>query len=152
MVHTVTFRGAMVIYNRIIYVKIHNKLLYELGDTPLGRWARSAPGPVIDEGRPELPRTNYTILHNNNTFTRGTISYKFTICCATIKQFHVLGETPPNPRSRAMSSSGVVKGAPSFTIQSATQTASIAQENYTLKTINWFYKMIFTSKYIPRGN
>ena len=33
-----------------------------------------------------------------------------------------------------MSSPGVAKGAPSFTIQSAVQTASNAQENYTSKT------------------
>ena len=58
----------------------------------------------------------------------------------------MLGETPPDPRSRAMSSPGIAKGAPSFTIQSAVQTASNAQENYTSETINWFYKTIFASK------
>ena len=60
MVHTVTFRGAMVVYNRTIYGKIYNKLFHELGDTPLGRWARSAPGPVIDRRTPRAPLNNFT--------------------------------------------------------------------------------------------
>ena len=68
MVHTVTFRGAMVIYNRTIYGEIHNKTTLRARGHPLGRWARSAPGPVIDGGPPELPRTIYTILHNENAF------------------------------------------------------------------------------------
>ena len=63
MVHTVTFRGAMVIFNRTIYGKIHNKPFYELGDTPLGRWARNAPGPVIDRRTPRAPLNNLTQPH-----------------------------------------------------------------------------------------
>ena len=45
----------------------------------------------------------------------------------------MLGETLSDRRSRAMPSPGVVKGAPSFTIQNTTQTASNVQGNYTLK-------------------
>ena len=65
---------------------------------------------------------------------------------------YVLGETPPNPRSRAMSSPGVAKGAPSFTIQSVVQTASNAQESYTSKLQTDPTKGYFTSKNIPQGN
>ena len=57
-----------------------------------------------------------------------------------------------DPRSRAMWGLGVVKGAPSLTIQGTTQTASNAQENYTSKTINWFYKTIFMSKISLEAN
>ena len=85
-------------------------------------------------------------------FTRGTTTYKFTIGCATIKYFHVLGRTLSDRQSRAMQSPGVVKGAPSFTIQNTIQTASNAQGNYTSKTINWFYKTVFTSKISLEAN
>ena len=115
MVHTVTFRGAMVVYNRTIY----NKLFHELGDTSPGRWARNAPGPVIDWGTPRAPLNNLT---QSYAFKRGTTTYNFTRGCATMKYFHVLGETLSDRRSRAMPSPGAVKGAPSFTIQNTIQT------------------------------
>ena len=50
-----------------------------------------------------------------------------------------------------MSSPGVVKGALSFTIQSTTQTASNAQENYTSKNYKLVLQNDIYEQNIPRG-
>ena len=147
MVHIVTFRGAMVIYNRTIYGEIYNKLLYELRDTPFGRWAGSALGPVIDGGRPELPRTIYAILHNENTIYTRYNNLQVYDRLRNNKYFHMLGRTPSDHRSRALSSPGVVQGAPSLTIQNTIQTVSNAQGNYTSKN----YKLVLQN-YIYEQN
>ena len=142
----------MVIYNRTIYGKIYNKLFYELGDTPprpMGE-KRSRPS-NRSEDAPSSFEQFYTILHKEIHSKRGTTTYKFTIGCATIKYFHVLGKTLSDRRSRAMPSLGVVKGAPSFTIQNTIQTASNVQGNYTSKTINWLYKNGIHEQNIPWG-
>ena len=134
-----------------IYGKLYNKLFHELGDTPLGWWARSAPGPVIVWRTPRAPLNNLTQSYARKYIQRGT-TYNFTRGCATIKHFYVLGETLSDRQSRAMPSPGVVKGAPSFTIQNTIQTTSNVQGNYTTKTTNRFYKTIFTSKISLEAN
>ena len=61
-------------YNRTIFQRFH-KLPYELGGTPFGQWARSAPGPAINQGTPRAPSNS---LHNKTTcnFTRGYTTFK----------------------------------------------------------------------------
>ena len=46
-------------YNRTIFQRFH-KLPYELGGTPFGQWARSAPGPAINSGDTPSPFKQFT--------------------------------------------------------------------------------------------
>ena len=83
-------------------------------------------------------------------FTRGTTTYKFTIDCATIKHFLVLGRTLSDRRSRAMSTPGVVKGAPSLPYKTLYKLLPMHKEiilqNYKLALQNGIYE-----QNIPRG-
>ena len=73
IVHTVTFRGAMVVYNRTITEKIYNKLFPELGDTPLRLMGekRSRPSSRLEDASSSLEQS-YTILRKKIHSKRGT--------------------------------------------------------------------------------
>ena len=55
IVHTVTFRGAMVVYNRTITEKFTTTISRAREHPPPADGARSAPGPGAVGGRSELP-------------------------------------------------------------------------------------------------
>ena len=127
IVHTVTFRGPMVVYNRTIKEKF----------TTISR-AREYPPPAERGEKRSRPRSRWRTLRthlNNltrsyarkNTFKTRYNNYIFTRSCATIKYPYALGGTPSDRRKRAIPSPGAVKGAPSFHHTNSIQTTSNAQ-------------------------
>ena len=147
IVHTVTFRGAMVVYNRTITEKIYNKLFHELRDTPSGRWGEKRSRPRSRWRTPRAPLNNLTRSYaRKNTFKTRYNNYNFTSSCATIKNPYALGGTPSDRRRRAIPSPGAVKGAPSFTTQTLYRLPQMRKGKYTTKITNKLYKVAFTSK------
>ena len=75
------------------FYKRFYKLPYELGGTPFGQWARSAPGPAINQGTPRAPSNN---LRNKTTCNSLQITQHLKHLSS--------GKAPPVHRSRTMSS------------------------------------------------
>ena len=112
IVHTVTFRGAMVVYNRTNYGKFYNKLFTSSGAPRSSRRTGGAPSPGADGGRPELHRTNlHDLTQHEKTFKRGTTITIFTSNCATIKYLRAWGD-PLQPKDERHSKSGSRPRAP----------------------------------------
>ena len=132
-------------YNRTILQRFY-KLPYELGGTPFGQWARSAPGPTINQGTPRAPSNN---LRNKTTcnFTRGY---------ATFKKHLGSGNAPPVHRSRATSSPWAGKGAPSFYQTISTRyyaSGSIHLRKLRYKILQTSStKIVFMNKNFPEAN
>ena len=148
IVHTVTFRGATVIYNRTITEKSYNKLFHELGDTPLwpmGREALQAQEPLEDA--PSSHEQSYTILRK-----KKYINYNFTSSCATIKNPYALGGTHSDRRRRATPSPGAVKGALSSITQTLYRLPQMRKGKHATKITSKLYKVAFTSKRTLEAN
>ena len=147
IVHTVTFKGAMVVYNRTITEKTYNKLFHEPGDTPLWPMGEKRSRPRSRWRTPRAPLNNLIRSYaRKNTFKTRYNNYNFTSSCATIKNPYALGGTPSDRRRRATSSPRAVKGAPSSITQTLYRLPQMRKEKYATKLQIKLYKVAFTSK------
>ena len=153
IVHTVMFRGAMVVYNRTIAEKFTTNYFTSSGTPPSGRWGEKRSRPRSRWRTPRAPLNNLTRSYaRKNTFKTRYNNYNFTSSCATIKNPYALGGTPSDCRRRATPSPGAVKGAPSFTTQTLYRLPQMRKGKYTTKITNKLYKVAFMSKRTLEAN
>ena len=151
IVHTVAFRGAMVVYNRTITEKITTISRARGHPLRLMGEKRSRPSNRLEDA-PNSHEQSYRILRkkiHSNEVQQFTISREVA---QQIKYPYVLRETLSGRRSRAMPSPGAVKGAPSVTIQTLYRLLQMCEGKYATKTTNRLYKTVFTSKITLEAN
>ena len=128
IVHTVTFRGAMVVYNCTITEKIYNKLFHEFGDTPLQpiwREALQAQEPLEDA--PSSLEQSYTILPKKKYIINEVQQLQFYEQLRNNKKSLRARGDPLRLQEESHSKSGSRQGRPELHHTNSIQTTSNAQ-------------------------